>query len=217
MKIISLISFILLSSVALAVEPDGIPNVVPNSFTPVNVCYTADSGEVIHEIFNSPNVSLDKGPVSMLLLSPIDAARSFMRIPSFGLAKWHWWVVSQGIFRAQREYTDCVGAIREHNIILKEMKFDAPNSPFTPGIDSIREYEVPFEAIQNTFNPTTPPRKEDAIQHLIAAIATFNSGVAHVQACKSYLDSKKVLTQKKIKKYESDIKSLKRRLAAAQR
>jgi len=90
---------------------------------------------------------------------------------------------SQAIARAQRQYADCIGSIRELERVMGRPPIDGPSSPALEHINGVREYEVPFEAIQNTDDPTEPPRRIDAVVHAIAAVDTANNIVAERKLC----------------------------------
>lgn len=181
----------LIPLIASAQVPDGLPDPVSGKFSPVNVCYQASSGPVC-EVFNAPEVAKDLSPTKFVELSPRDPSRTFEAIPSFGLAKFHWWIFSQGLFRAQREYTDCIGAIRELQRVMGLSLIDSASSPLLPAIENIRSYEVPFEAIQNIEDVGKPPSLRDAIEHVKAAVASLNITIAGRLSCQYMLTAVRI-------------------------
>lgn len=159
--------------------------VVPNEFQEVNVCYEQD-GQLVSESFMAPTVVPDDGPVQPITQSPIDPGRQFANIPSFGLARWHWWLFSQQLFRAQRQYAGCVERIKQSQRLLGLSPLvDEPGHPLHDIILAVREYEVPFDPIQNPSNKELPASRELAIAHVEAAAYSVNLTVAHTQACRA--------------------------------
>jgi hypothetical protein len=173
--------------------------VLPGQFQEVNVCYEKQ-GEVISESFLAPVVAPDTGPVQFIALSPIDSGRQLNDIPSFGLAKWHWWLFAQQLFRAQRQYAGCVERIKQSQRFLGLSPLvDEPGSPVRDIIVAVREYEVPFDPVQNTSNKNLPPSREIAIAHIQAAIAGVNLTVLHINACNEFANWIEKQVKKKIK------------------
>jgi len=162
--------------------------VVPGEFQEVNVCYEQD-GKVVSESFLAPVVTPDTGPVQPIAQSPIDPGREFAKIPSFGLARWHWWLFSQQLFRAQRQYAGCVERIKQSQRLLGLSPLvDEPGHSLHDIIMAVREYEVPFDPIQNPSNKTLPPSRELAIAHVEAAVSSVNLTVLHTGLCRQTAD-----------------------------
>jgi len=180
---------LLVPSVALGQVADGLPDPTGKK-TPINICHQADSGPTC-EVFLAPEVTKDTSIVLPVEVSPRDPKRTFDAIPNFGLAKFHWWVFSQGIHRAQREYTECISRISELQMAKGEIPIDSPNSSEISAISNVREYEIPFEAIQNINTTSLPPTLRDAIEHVKAAAATINAIVAANVTCKDLLNKKR--------------------------
>ncbi len=194
-------SLLLFVTSVSAQVPDGIPDPT-GKFVPTNICYQSFSGPTC-ETFSAPEVSKDISAVKAIVASPRDISRSFDNLPNYGLAKFHWWLFSQGIHRAQREYAECVAKISELQLLQGEPLIDSPDGVDYPGIVAIKEYEIPFEAIQNISGPDRPPSLRDAIEHVKAAVATLNITVAAVFNCHQILGLKRQATNS----YLSDLRA----------
>lgn len=180
---------LLFPSVALAQVADGIPDPT-GTFTKTNVCFQSPNGPVC-EVFNAPDVTKDLSVVKPIEVSPRDPSRSFDNLPNFGIAKFHWWLFSQAIHRSQRYYSDCVSKITELQLLLGEPLIDSPSSVDYPGIVAVKEYEIPFEAIQNISGPDRPPSLRDAIEHVKAAASTVNNIIFATHSCLNLLNQKR--------------------------
>jgi len=177
--------------------------IVPNTKIPVNITYLDDTGIIISEKFESPAVIFDGNRhVDFIDASPIDPSRKIENIPTFGLAIWHHWLFSQQLFRSQREYADCVGGIKILQKLLNEKPLIDEGS-IKDIVLNIREYIVPFEPIQNMFSEdldySLPATREDAINHIEAAIASVNVTVFHVGLCRQTLASYERRVRAKLK------------------
>lgn len=184
---------------------DGIPD--PNGqFSYSNVVYMDRFNNLTSEYFRFPLLTRDFGEVGYIAESPLDPSRTLDSIPSFGLAKWHWWLFGFEVLpRVQRTYSDCVGQIKAlQKLLRKTPLYDDPKSPTFSEVVATREYMVPFEPIQYYAgaNVNLPPRREDAIAEARAAIASVNAGVYMVGKCKTDLywleqEAKRRITVKK--------------------
>lgn len=173
--------------------------IVPGEFQEVNVCY-AENNQVVSESFLAPVVVPNIDPVQPITFSPVDVQRKLENIPNFGLAKWHWWLFSQQLFRAQRQYAGCVERVKQSQRLLGLSPLvDEPGSPLRNLILAVREYEVPFDPIQNVSNKELPPNREIAIEHIKAAIAGYNLTVSHVWACTQFANYLEGLVKARIK------------------
>lgn len=193
------------------VPNDGIPDVVPGSFSRTNVTYFDPSSWTIKsEVFNSPDLTRDTGVVGFLNESVINSTRSLDQIPTFALAKFHWWLFSNVLHRAQRQYADCIAGIRENQLLLGESLIDGEMSPDRAVIDSVRDYEIPFEAIQRPEpgDKIYPPTKDDAIMHARAAIASVNGTVANRMLCEYVREAWRMRTAEKLKSLYSETQRL---------
>jgi len=190
MKLNFIILFFLIPLNVLAQVPDGLPDPTENKIE-INMCYEDTDGKAVCDVFKIPEVTKDNSRVQLVENSPRDPNRTFDKIPNFGLAKFHWWVFSQGINRAQREYSDCIARISEIQKILKEPQIDDENLFDQSFIEGLKEYEIPFEAIQNTRNISNPPSLEDAIEHVKAAVVGLNLMVYANIGCQDLLSQKR--------------------------
>lgn len=173
---------------AMAEPPlgDGIPLPSKTKFFTVNLCYTNDSGEPVCEKATLPELEGDFGRVGGIFASPIDARRMLETLPTYALARFHWWVFGADILpRAQRQYADCVGRIRAYQELLKiSPLIDGPSSPLLPVVEAVREYRVPMDPIQRENGLADgPPTREDAVRHAIAAADTVNVTSANTALC----------------------------------
>lgn len=168
-------------------QESSLPSVVPGAFTPVNLCWTegtvAAPGGSVCDLFFAPVVAPAFGPVQFVDKSPIDPSRDILNFPNFPLAAYHHWLFSQLLFRAQRQYAQCIGELNVYNKLRGAPAVDAPGQPLYELIQTIREYEVPFHAIASLY-PHRPPTLEEAKAHASVALDTYNITVAHVHLCK---------------------------------
>lgn len=177
------------------------PTVVPNVKQDTNVTYYDNStNKIKSEVFKAPVAKFDDAPVQPLLASPIEASRLIAGLPNFGLAKWHWWLFGTMLAQAQRQYADCVGRIRQAQELLGELPIDNPANPLYPTVNTVREYTVPFEPIQNFYSLTRPPSLEEAKAHAEAALATYNLTVYHIGFCEQTAAGYKAKIKSKMKR-----------------
>ena len=179
---------LLLPVCVLAQVPnDGIPERAGTT-TPTNITYLDSTGTITSEVFLAPDIIDDFGPISYIGGSPIDNARIIDALPTFGIAKWHWWLFGfVTLPRAQRQYATCIGEIRAYQKLLGVRPLlDDPGSPLYAVITSVREYFVPFEPIQQIEEEDIhlPPDLERAKAHVGAALFTHNLTVFHLGLCK---------------------------------
>lgn len=173
---------LLVPATAFGQVADGIPDPT-GTFTERTLCHAAN-GFPVCEVVRVPDTVQDFAPVGFIENSPRDPGRTFDKIPTFFLAKFHYWLFSQALFRAQRQYADCVAGIREIQIAMNVSPvIDGDGSPLKEIVNTIREYEVPFEALQKNYAPTIPANLEDAIVHVVAAVASVNLTVANRTVC----------------------------------
>lgn len=168
---------------------DGFPERAGTT-TPKNVTYTATNGQVTTEVFQAPDIVRDFSDVTYLFSSPVAADRAIERLPTFGLAIWHWWLFGTEILpHAQRDYMRCVGEIRNSQMLLgvpQNQLIDQPGSPLYGVVHQIADYLVPFGVVERfdyLGGPTVPPGIEEAKAHARAAIDTINLTVFHHGLC----------------------------------
>lgn len=185
-KLLFILLLIPTGALAQTLSEDGIP-LPTGETTPVNVCYTGEDGKVVTEIFDSPEIEKDVGQVPFIDLSVIDPGRLIDDIPTFGLAKWHWWLFGFDILpRAQRQYAQCVERITVYEELLGWSL--TTDGVWRERILSIMEYTVPFEPVQNPYSVKKPPTKKHAIDHIKAAILGVNITVNETGLCTQYAE-----------------------------
>ena len=156
----------------------------------VNVTYWDEaSNTIVSEVFNAPDVEYIDGVHVVQITGPALGAGSLFDLPTFALAKFHWWVFGFVLLpEAQRQYADCIGHIkgwqkRNHLSPL----IDEPGHSLYPYVLAVRQYQVNFDNFQSQFgalfDPSRPPTKDEAIIDANAALQTFNDTVHHVNAC----------------------------------
>lgn len=168
---------------------DGIPE-IDRKATPsvINVTYTGENGQLVREPFKVPVTIPDFGDVSYITGSTQDPSRDFFKIPTFGLAKFHWWLFGSDVLpRAQRQYADCVGEIKGYQKLLgMSPLIDDPSSPLYHIVTTIREYVVPFDAVQHVDirDGSVPPDLFSAQVHAEASVFSVNLTVYHKGLCR---------------------------------
>lgn len=187
-----LLALCLLPAVVQAQVPnDGFPDRTGKT-APVNLTYTNSAGAVVSESFAAPILTQDFGKVGYLSPSPIDADRTIERLPTYGLARFHWWMFGFEILpHSQRDFSKCLGENRAYESLLgMTPKLDEPGSPLYSSIRDIEHYQVPFEAMQRFDNNfSKPPGIEEAKAHARVAIDSINLTVAHRIACETRAES----------------------------
>lgn len=166
---------------------DGLPEKTGTT-TPRNVTYSAPDGRIVSEVFNAPDLVRDFAPVQYIDTSPIDSGRVLDRLPTFGLALWHWWLFGSEVLpHAQKDYAKCVGEIRGYQKLLGiSPLLDEPGSPVYDTVNMIVHYLVPFQVVERfdyLGGPTVPPGIEEAKAHARAAIDSINITVFHRMLC----------------------------------
>lgn len=155
--------------------------------TPTNVVYTNHNGEIVSEIFDAPETIVKNGPVPYVFESTTDPGRIVDNLPDYPIARWHWWLFGFVLLpTAQKQYAECVGKIKAYQELLGETPLiDGEGSIWKATIESIREYLVPFDAIQRpSWHPRdVPPTLQDAKDHVVAAIIGYNNTVYHTGLC----------------------------------
>ena len=184
--LIFLLSF--LPAVVWAQVPnDGFPDRTGKTAA-VNLVYTDKAGKLVSESFAAPVLQQDFGKVGYLSASAIDADRTIERLPTYGLARFHWWLFGFEILpHSQRDFSKCLGENRAYEELLNiSPKLDEPGSPIYLAIRDIEHYQVPFEAMQRFDNDfSKPPGLEEAKAHARVAIDSINLTVANRIACEA--------------------------------
>lgn len=179
--------FLLLAMIATAARGET-PTVTSDPPTPTVVCYYNPTlSQTLCPIFQTPHLLIPTSPSTHIANSPIDASRLLSSLPNYPLAAFHHWLFGFPLqSQAQRQYAGCIESI---NLLLSLIDpahpspIDIPSSPEYDTITTIRDYLVPFQAIQNLSNPTLPPTLKDAISHTEAAISSYNVTVDYLEAC----------------------------------
>ena len=187
---------IALSSSAAQNLADGLPERA-GSTTPRNVVYSATDGRIVSEVFQAPDIVRDFSDVSFIDTSPIDSNRVIERLPTFGLAIWHWWLFGTEVLpHAQKDYARCVGEIRGYQKLLgMSPLIDEPGSSIIDTVRQVMHYLVPFGIVERfdyLGGRRVPPGIEEAKAHARAAIDSINLTVYHTSLCKqtaAYLQS----------------------------
>lgn len=180
----------------LVEEMPGVLYVDRTNTTPTNVTYTKN-GQIVSEVFHAPEVVAVHNPVSFLTFSTNNPEREIDAIPTYGLARWHWWLTGFVLLpMAQKQYGECVAQIKVYQELVGHTPaIDAPNSVLHGIIVSVRDYQVPFDALQNHQTKTLPPTIEDAKAHFAAALVSYNINVYHIGLCKQTLNWYRSLVQ----------------------
>jgi hypothetical protein len=106
-------------------------------------------------------------------------------IPTAQLAAEHWWLSFEMLMLAQRDYAECLGAIKEHELRLGyTCLVDQPCSPHNVMIKVLRDYWVPFNIVYDVGIPT----RLDYVAHFEAGISGVNLILPHIGSCNSYLE-----------------------------
>lgn len=167
--------------------------------TSTNICFTDEKTlKTICQKFTAPDITFTPYfPPQYISASPTDPARTPNRIPNYGLAAYHHWIFDTQQKRAQRWYAACIERIKVFQQLMgvpyPEL-IDSPTSSLYPTIVSLRDYQVPFNAIATT-NPERPPTRLEAIEHVKAAVDSNNLIVYHLGLCEAgaYLTYKEYL------------------------
>lgn len=185
------------SKAELVEEIPGILWVDRQNTTPTNVVYTDTQGQLVSEIFHAPEVIIKYGPMSYLTESNTDPGRMIANLPNYGIARWHWWLFGFVLLpQAQKEYGACVDQIKTYQQLLGEYPLiDDELHPAALTIVSVRDYQVPFDALQNHLDVTKPPTLVDAKAHTEAALFSYNITVYHIQLCHGTRDYYKWLVE----------------------
>jgi len=115
-------------------------------------------------------------------------------IPTECLAREHWWTSFELLMKAQREYAECVGAVKEHQLRLGDTCFidDPTCHPIGFLVTIIKEYWVPHSiVVYNNFGDVKldrPPRRKDWLNHFEAGISGIDTAINNRDACRSYLE-----------------------------
>lgn len=190
MKFLLLFLLLAETTVQAQVIGDGLPERAGTT-TPVNICYTKADRSVVCERFAAPDILRDFADVTYIGASPIDVLRLIESLPTFGLAKFHWWLFGFEVLpHAQTDYARCIGEIRAYQRLLHlSPKIDDPASPLYALIMQIEHYIVPFEPIQRfAYDTSGPPGLEEAKAHARAAIDSVNITVYNTGLCKLTAD-----------------------------
>lgn len=183
------IIFALLIALALADiahGQDGIPAPDRGKLFEINMCYETEAGQNVCTTERLPELIRDFGPVVYLNASPLGSNRPLSALPTYALARYHHWLFSEVLQRSQRQYADCVGRVRAYQTLLGVYpRIDDADSPRLLEVNSVREYLVPMDPIQNKEDVTRLPRKRDAIEHAEAAIASINERVYFTGLCEA--------------------------------
>lgn len=161
------------------------------------ISYSTPEGETVVEACKAPMFDTRTIPLEPLTISPLGSGRTLQDIPTFCLAKWHHWLSDILLKRAQVAYSDCVGDIKSSQRRLGMFPLiDEEGSPLKATVESVRDYEVPFEPIQ--FNPDANagdpiqtlegaklPTRKDAISHFEAGLFGYNGTLAHLAGCRA--------------------------------
>jgi len=196
-----LLLFIYRHAYAQVITEDGIPRILDTE-TSVNLCYSEKDSKDKYitkcEIFHAHDIEKDAGKVGFI--TDTVTGHTIDSINNFGTAKWAWWLVGFEILpRAQRQYAQCVERVKIFEQMLK----------ITPLIDqgvlrervfAVMDYVVPFEAVQFLgLDKSKPPRLEDALVHLDAAIFTVNLTVVDRFGCEYYANSLRLRVNRKFR------------------
>jgi hypothetical protein len=166
---------------------DGFPERAGTT-TDVNLCYTDVADDSVKcEIFAAPDIIRDFASPGYIGNSPLDAQRLIEDLPTFGLAKFHYWLFGfETLPHAQKDYARCVGEIRAYQSLLGiSPLIDEPGSPLYDTVNSVMHYLVPFEPVQRFYGDLRKPAGiEETKIHAIAAIQSHNITVYHVGLCR---------------------------------
>lgn len=179
MKHVLLSTIVLFSSIIHA--QDGIPE--PDRSIPPTYRFFTFSENGTNKIERNivPEIIRDFGEVGYISKSTIDSSRSIEDIPNFHLTEFHWWLFGFEILpRAQRQFADLIGEIKGYQRLLGHtVLIDDPQSPFYTIIIGVREYLVPFKAVETDyeFNETLLPDLAHMKQHTLAALDSINTTV----------------------------------------
>lgn len=172
-----LLTILLTSAVNAQVPNDGIPE--PDRDNPEYRLLTYFDGvQNTTEYLPVPTLIRDFGDVGFIAESPNGPDRDFDALPTFTLARWHWWLLGFDVLgRNQRQFSDVIGEIKGYQRLLGETPLvDEPGSQYYDVIIAVREYLVPFEPV-TTYSPDKwkyLPGKQEQIDHLKAAVASIN-------------------------------------------
>lgn len=157
---------------------------------------------VVSEVFNAPFVEyINNAPVQYVSEAAFaQQGETFDSLPTYGLARWHWWLFGFVLLpEAQKQYAACVGSIEAYQTLLDDTPLISvfPH-PAAGAVQSIRQYQVPFDALQNFQNVNLPPTREDAIAHARAGLASYNLNVFHLDLCQQTLEDWKRRVQLRV-------------------
>lgn len=160
----------------------------PEIVTPTNITsWNPDTQQIESPIFYTPFTEyINNRPITYIPQAVFaQQGETLDDLPTYALAKFHWWLFGFVFLpEGQRQYADCVGGIKFAQELMDDTPLvDQPGHPAYEFVKAVRQYQVPFDAIQNFFDVSLPPTLEDGIAHAKAALATLDNTVFHVHAC----------------------------------
>jgi len=200
MKTIILL-LLLLPTAASATEPEVLHGVTEQR----ELCHRDDKTlKPVCRVYTLPVVDRDTRRVDYIFNSSRGPGRMLEDIPNYGLAKWHHWLFERVLFRAQRQYADCVGQIRILQLLLgvpANQLVDSPTVPWIEELWGVREYVVPFEPISQ-INPAPYVQNTTAytVAHAQAALDSLNINVYYLGLCEGTRDQWYAEAKKRMRK-----------------
>lgn len=175
---------------------DGIPE--PDRANPEYrlLTFRNDAGNFDFEYLPVPTLIRDFGKVGFIDVSPSDPNRNFDNLPTYTLARWHWWLFGFEVLpRVQRQFGEVIAEIKTYQKLCGDtVMIDDPRSPVYTEIISVRDYLVPFEPVTTT-NKEHPyaflATKQEQIEHLKAAVFSVNLTVFYRGLYEGYAETKK--------------------------